>query len=749
MKKYRRFLIFICLFLVVMSGCAPKIYRDYMDQAITAENATQLETAYEYYKKALESHPGDKQAQVKMQEMGVMIAKSETAQGANFIKEKKVKAAKKHFEKALRYNPNDPLAASYLKDIDELVQKRLTEINAFQSQHKWIEAIQLLDHTLENYLESDEYSKKLEEWKKRGYAYYLDTGRQEYRNGNYETAFDSFTKADKLQSTPEIKTEIENCTNYVNANSYYSEAVTNINNQNIDGAMDALDKAKAIAKDHIAVNNLIKKIMPQWLDLNFYKAMEFYKAGNIEKAFPLFAKIYSKDPNFPTIQEVYTKTKNTYLKQNYINLINMLNVKNDVTALKLAQELRTIDPEYMNTSEIMCTSFMNIYNAFYQKGLHYIVSGNYGKAILAFQSAEKQLAKTALTQKPIEDAWQKIKQASMLKVAFWPFTQNIDESTISAYSSDKIKEHLKKNLKDNTLKNIVFNYELFSGENLSYGSDNSTDINWKLIKMKDCNTVVTGAIQSLKIDKTVNTEWKIRKNTVKKIVENKEYINLTVRMAELRRALNDKHVIVYNQDNVKMSSGDIKDELELIEEKLPGVPQKIEADVTEEIPFQLEKHKLIGHMEIEVYVLSQNGNEIFPKERFKDSYTFEDLVIPPNLTSEIPEEKKGDPLNLPTDSEFKEKAVEYIIQQKIVPALLLKMREYGKEFVSTSVNLLDSSNSEPIGSTLFLNQIEDYFKFLACYEDKGDKDTLPEQIQEYLEDRLGEVWIIDNRSVVE
>ena len=126
-------------------------------------------------------------------------------------------------------------------------------------------------------------------------------------------------------------------------------------------------------------------------------------------------------------------------------------------------------------------------------------------------------------------------------------------------------------------------------------------------------------------------------------------------------------------------------------------------------------------------------------------FLIEDVVIPPNLKSNNLEERAGDPLTLPSETEFTEQAIDYVLENKVVPGICDSLENYGMEYYLKAEELSKPDEKSEIATTDFLDSIEAYYKFLACYEDKGEEDTLPEKVERKIDTYVSDLWLVRRR----
>jgi len=233
-------------------------------------------------------------------------------------------------------------------------------------------------------------------------------------------------------------------------------------------AMEELIAAREIAADHINVNRLIKDLLPAWSPKIFDVGKMHLDAERYDKALKAFATLYKFNPQYPEAQPYYENTKATYLKNNYLGLIEANNTDRFPSLTRYSQNILEVDPSYLDTKEIMTRALLKGYNVFYQKGLHYLKNKSYGKAILCFRSAEQYLAETRLTRSLIDKAWENIRETSALKVAFWDFFQQVGDPRMSVYATASLKDLLKNRVETDAFKNISLSFERFIDTKMRY-----------------------------------------------------------------------------------------------------------------------------------------------------------------------------------------------------------------------------------------------------------------------------------------
>ncbi|MDY6974098.1 MAG: hypothetical protein SV775_17555, partial [Thermodesulfobacteriota bacterium] len=578
----------------------------------------------------------------------------------------------------------------------------------------------------------------IEEWRDRGYDYFMKAGLKERNKGDFPRSLKFFESADFLRPDLDSRRELERAEKYVEADKHYVKSKDLQANGRILEAMEALIKARQTMPEHYKVSQLMIQSMSAWTAATFKIGKQFVDAGQTDDAFRAFNALHQFNPGYSNVEDYYEKTKSAYLKQHYISLVDAQNAREIPQIVAYSQNITEVEPDFLDTREIMTRAFLKAFNRFYQRGHHYVATGNYGKAILCFRSAEQQLAKTRLTQDLIEEAWEQITKTSVLKLVFWNFFQEIRDTGIGQYTTDKLKTLMKNRMENKRFKNIILGFETLQENGTISEVNMSKDIDWGPILSRGYNGVITGYINSLKLDKSLTSEWKIRKRMVKKIIDNEEYTKLLMRKAELNRALTSK------RDRGNLSKGRIKDELERIEESIPAVPPKIEAEVAEETPYEVQTHTMTAYLQIDIQIIASDGSYVWPLKRYEETFQVKDMVIPPDLKSEDPNERKGDPLVLPSESKFKEQAIDYILEDKVIPDMLERFDDYGMRFYLKADELSKSNDELRSDPTAFLDSIEEYYKFLACYN--GKDDTLPEEVRNTIDEHISALWLMGDKG---
>ncbi len=783
------------LIVIVLAGCATKAYQDDLNTAIHLESKKEYESAYEFYKQVLKLKPKDARIRQKLRELSVIITNEYAESAAQSMEDKKYKTALDILTKALRYDESNEKAKNCRlearKKYDK-IQKKYSEVEDLKVKNQWVKAVTILKDISNTYNDDPDLGNQIEKFQNQGYDFFIGAGREARANGNYSQSLSCFESADLLNSSAESQQEIKNAKKYVEADSLYMRAQHSSEKNSILDAMEFLIKAKDLVADHEKVNQLIIKLNPDWSPKIFKTAKEFRESAQIEKAFDAIYKLNRVNPEYPEAEKCFEEIKSLLLTKNYKSLLDAKYAEDLPLIVDLSQDILNIDPDFLDTAEIMTRTGFKAFNLFYQQGLNYMKTGNYGKAILCFRSAEQQLAETLLTKELIKESWEKIREESSLRMVFLDFSQGISDLSVSRYITEKIKKLLEDGRGEKKFKNITVALGATQESDMITRSGMSSDIDWGSVLQKGYNAVITGRIKLLKQDTSVNSEWKTRKRKVNRIVDNEEYSRLIMRRAALKSGMisrsqapavkNEKHLNVVAKRNIiksnlesgrlsekarrklqrkidkldqylgqisakrPMSEREMEDELELIDVRLPTVSPKIEAEVEEETPYQLVKHTMTAYMQIDVEILSPGGNHIWPVKHYEDTFQIEDSVIPPNLASDDLNERKGDPLTLPSESNFKEQAIDYIVDKRILPDLVENLKSYGMRFYKRADKLNSPQNGSKPTDRSLLDSFEEYYKFLACYEGKDEEDILRADVEKKLESCVSDLWLVRKKK---
>ena len=781
----------MCIILNVLTGCVPKGYQQAVDQAVIYENQEQYEQAYQFYKQALELQPKDKALQAKLGALGRLISERYTGRAIKAYENKRYQTALDLLRKALVYDPANSRATTYTgKAMDRLarIKAMYSEADMAATQNKWLQAVGILNDIALSYKDDPDINKKIAEQKKRGYDYYMQNGLDARREGRYDVSFKRLESADQIMPGSESARELALAKNYLQAEKHYWQAREKVSQKDIIAAMDQLFLARNAVEDHESVNQLYKQLTPAWSALMVTTGNRYDAASRPDKAYEAFAKLYAVNPRYPDAKRRYLQSRASFLNFYYRNLVRAYN-DNDFQLVNIyADNIINVEPLFLDTREIMTRALQKRFNRYYQKGLHYMAGNNDGKAILCFQSAETHLTETAMTQDLIKQSWDKIRRSSALNVAIWEFFNQIDDPGLSAFATVRLNDLIRQQNEQGGFKNIQFNADDIRSDKSAYRPDNMHWVDWGALTLAGYNAAISGDIKQLKLEKTVASEWKVRKRMVRRIVDNPDYARLEFRKAQLNQGLNSKKSIVptsneayldlvkkrdstraalnsgnlskykrsqltrelvnlekkiaSTNENRPMRNSEIKKELEALTKKLAGTPQKIEKELDEETPYQVVRHVISARTRIELQISMPGGRKLWPVRLFEDELRVEDTVIPPNLNSNDPKEREGDPLSLPSDTQIKEQAVNAIIVNKIFPALLETLDNYGMRFYERA-RVNDQSPTEAgFPSVAFFNAIEDYYRFLACYKDKGQTDTLIEDVNRKLDGFINSHWLI-------
>lgn len=726
-------------------SCATKGYRTAMEAGNGFEAQQQYIKAYEIYQTALKEKPDDKIAQAKIKDLGKIIANDFTAKGNVSFGNGQFQNAKQAYENALKYQADYQPALNALVNLEKAlkdIQNKYAEAEKLRDNNEWIQAVFVLKEIQNRYKDDQQLSTRINDLVSDGYAYYRQRGMISQKQSLYIESLDQFNNARQLKVTEEIEQDIAGAKNYIQADAYYEKALMHHKQNKLEAAVNSLIDARKIVNDHEKANLLYLDLLDTWSSRLMMEGRRLLERKDFRNAYEIFNKLYAQNPEFPEAESYYKQTKNILLKMNYVLLTDALKKNNFLSAIRSADDIKQIEPKgFLYSSEMAAGIPLTAFNMFYQRGLHYLNTGDYGKAILAFQSAEAQLGETVSTLDGIDEAKRKIIDTNRLKIAFWNFYQKNGEPGISSHAAAALKKSLKKAEKISPLKNIQLEYDIISDDEMSLRADQK-NIDWGLIQSKACNVLLTGNIKSFRIDSSEKSDWKTRVYKKKQIIDNKEYLSLVIKLAKLNNARMNK-IPETEIDGQVYAKKDYAKEIEHIETILPGISPKVEAEVEEKSSYQVEKHMLTAFMKIDVNILYQNGSLMWPAMSYQDEFKLEDLVISPDLQSSVPEERAGDPLVLPSEYEFMKMALNHIIETKIAPDVYGKLDNYGMRFYFTANELLPmEKNISKASNDHFKSAIEEYYKFLMCYKDKGAADNKPEKVTDFLNSLISQRWIM-------
>jgi len=779
------------LIIIGFAGCATKAYQDDLNTAIHLESKKKYEPAYEFYKQALKSKPNDTRIRQKLSELSRIIVNEYAESAIRAVEDKKYKTALDTLDKGLSYGEGNEKTKNCRleagKKYDE-IQKKYAQVEDLKAKNQWVEAVSLLKDISQSYNDDPDLENRIVKFQNQGSGFFIKAGREARISGNYSQSLSYFESAESIKTSVESQQELKRAKKYIEADSLYTRARHLSEKNSILDAMALLIQAKDLVADHEKVNQLIIKLIPDWSPKIIKKAKKFKASAQIERAFDAIHKLKRLNPEYPETEKYFEEIKSLFLTKNYKSLLEATYAEDFPLIVERSQNIFNIDPEFLDTAEIMTRTVFKAFNLFYQQGVNYMKTGNYGKAILCFRSAEQQLAETRLTKKLIEESWGKIRAESSLRMVFLNFSQGISDPSVSRYITEKIKKRLGDGGEVQEFKNITIALGADPESDMVTRSGLLSDIDWGSVLQKGYNAVITGHIKLLKQDTAVNSEWKTRKRKVKRIVDNEKYSRLIMRRAALKSGIiaesqapevdNEKYLNVAIKRNTAkfnlesgmlsekakqklqreidqldrsleripakrlMSKHEMEDELKLIEARLPTISPKIEAEVEEETSYQLVKHTMTAYMQIDVEILSPGGNYIWPVKHYEDTFQIEDSVIPPNLASEDPDERKGDPLTLPSESIFKEQAIDYIVEKRILPDLVENFNSYGIQFYNKANKFGSLQNRTKPTSRAFLDSFEEFYKFMACYRDMDEEDTLRKDVEKKLESHVSNLWLL-------
>jgi len=725
-------LMFVCLF---QSCVTTKAYKLAMETGSGFEARQEYIKAFEHYQKALAEEKDDEAAKAKLEILSKKIAQGFTAKADGALKDGRFRDAGIAFDTALKYRPGYQQAVRGKQKLTQNldgIKKEYARAEIAEKKDEWLEAVSILERIQIGYKDDPKLSSRIAASINRGYEYYRNQGLLTLEEYRYGDALSFFEKASKLRPEPQVEADINRSKKLIQADEYYQKALS-FNARNVlNGTFDSLIEARKITSDHSNANRLYQALLPDWSAGLMAEGLRLMESQDNKNAYDIFNRLYTQNPEFPQAEYYYLQSREVLLKLKYWLMVDRLKQKDWPGVLERGNEIHRMAPEgFLYSTEMSANVPLMTFNMFFQRGLRYLKTGHHGKAILAFRSAEDQLGTTVMTQDGIRRAREKISETNRLNIAFWDLNYKNGEAGVSSYASEKIKESLASEVSVSPLKNIVLKYDIITDDEMSISSDLG-NIDWGLVQSKSCNALLTGKIESLRIDSSKQSQWKTRVHKEKRIIDNKVYLTQVMKLARLKNAtMNKLPKIVFEGQSIPRKN--YKDEIKKIEAVLPGISPKVEADVEEKISYQVEKYTMTAAIRINVGILYQNGSLAWPAMVYQDEFQIQDLVIAPDLQSKIPEERAGDPLVLPSKYEFTQMALDHIIETKIIPDLKSKLENYGMRFYASGNRLYPLENGGYLSESRFQNAVEDYYKFLICYKDKGESDDKPEQVTRFLD----------------
>ncbi len=730
--------VIIMLFGLLIAGCATmQEYNQLKLRAEELESQQRYEEAYQNYLKASELNKYDKKLRVKLRELEKIISEIATNEAIRAFNDKKYKTALDRFDKAIKFNAENMRAIESrpraLAKYNEIKQK-YAKANTLKDTKKWTEAVNVLQEIKVLYNDDPDIDSEIIKWRENGYIHYMKAGSEARQKGKYADSLNYFTAAASLKSDAQSQTELKRAKEYVEADQHYFEAQRKVQVSKVIEAMAALIKARAIAADHMGVNELVTKLKPTWSPKIFEMGKNFIDTKQHNMAFEAFSQLYAINPDYPEAKAYYEQTKLTYLKNTYRNLVQAYSGNDFPMIAKYTQDILQVEPLFLDTNEMMTRALLKGFNIFYQKGLHYMKTGNYGKAILCFRSAEMRIAQSKLTQSLIDQAWDKIRASSELRVGFWDFFQQIGDPRMSTHATNKIKELLKNKVEQKQFKNIVINFQDVKEDETMFQAGIPKNIDWAVIRSRGYNGILAGNIRLLQVEETEREEWKTCTYRKSELAETREYRLLSSRRDQLKQAL-DSDSLSWEKRNT------IKSELRKIENDLLKIPPVETIYAEKQESYRVEKNTLTAHIQIDIQIARPGGSQIWPLKTYEDQYQVEDISFRPVPECDDPAVKQGDAMNLPTDSAFKKQALDYVMAHKIYPDVMKHFENYGTRFYDRAIKLNQPKKPRQ-ASVAFMNSIEEYYKFLASYETEDGDDNLTVSVQQFLDSCVSDPWLL-------
>jgi len=732
----------VLMALWLLSGCAPQGFDKAMQEAARMAQQGDYKAAYDYYKKATELWPDDEDAAAKLKHLAQIVYNKEREKGVQAFEQRKYKTAIGYFETALKYQDlpevRDLIERCRQKLSD--IQKDYNKVDKLIAEGQWIDGVNLLIQILNRYADDPELAQRIETTKDMGYKSYYSKGLEQRKEGRYADSLHSMQSANSLRPGETIRREIEKAKAYVRAGQLAGIAAKKREAGDLLAAMDLLLQAKALASDHIQVVRMIEDILPQWSEAIYLHGIEQQQQGLLQQAYVSMKKLIDLNPGYQGAESAFMEISLAYLKQLYRYQIAASNSGDLAGVLEYGGRIKEIDPTFIDSLDQIASAPLAAFNRYYQMGHFYGETGEFGKAILCFRSAETFIGKNGLTKGLIEEAQDSLRKASERHIFIWDFSEQVGDPSIADYATGRLKASLASCIRKTPLENIKLDFSNLSRSQRISQKLLANDIDWGLIRAKNCNTIIACDIQLLKIDKSLQTEWKTRERKVRKIVDNEEFAHLQMEMADLKKKL---------RIDGYPNKGKMEDRIERIQKDLEVISPKIEREILEKTSYQVETHTLKAYIQIQVDILDKSGSSFWPEKQYEATYEITDDVIPPDLNSKNAKERKGDPLFLPTESKFKEQAIDFILEKNIIPDVMKAFENYGMRYLKKAESRLSRSKAKTDSRAELREAVEDYFTFLSCYKDKGPKDGLTEEVERKLDELIVVQWLLKRSELVE
>jgi tetratricopeptide (TPR) repeat protein len=724
---------------LLFAGCATmQEYNQLKQRAEELEHQQIYEEAYQNYLKAAELNKYDKKLPHKLRELEKIISEIAADEALEAYHDKRYKTALARVDKALKFNPKNMRAVDFKPEAVAKymeIKKKYANANLLKESNKWVEAVNALEEIKAAYNDDPEIDSKIKKWRENGCTYYTRAGLETRQKGKYSDSLSYFAAAASLKSDAQSQAELKRANEYVEADQLYFKAQRKSQANQVIEAMAVLIKAREIAPDHKGINALIDKLKPEWSPKIFQSGKNFIDAKQHDKAFDAFAQLHAVNPDYPEAKVYFEKTKLTYLKENYRQLVQSYGANDFSATAKYVQNIARVEPLFLDTNEMMTRTLMKRFNLFYQRGLHYLDTGNHGKAILCFRSAETQIAKSKLTQSLIDQAWDNIRSSSALRVGFWDFFQQIGDPRMSTYATGKLKDLLKSKVEQKQFKNIAISFDDVEEEQTMFQAGIPKDIDWAAIRSRGYNSIIAGNIRLLQVEASEREEWKTCTYRKQELVETEEYRMLSSRRDQLKQILENDSLAWDQRSRAKS-------ELKKIENDLLKIPPVERVYVDKQENYRVEKHTMTAHIQIDIQIERPGGGQIWPFKTYEGQYQVEDISFRPVPECDDPAVKEGDAMDLPTESAFKKKAIDYMMATKIYPDIIQNFRSYGARFYDRAVKL-NQLQKPPLASIAFLNAIEEYYRFLASYETGDADDHRTADVQQFLDSCVSDNWLLE------
>ncbi len=753
---YKNFIVLI-LFSTIMAACAAKKEHPQFDQYMASGN---IESAYEYCIKYLKENPDDETFKAHLKQLAKTLFNTAMDEADRQETNMCYLSALDSVARALTYIPNAPKGLKKQKALTSAYDAIRESFDAAVAQYQTgsvLDALNAINTIADQYhFEKDrddemDIAGHIEKWHIEGFQSFVDRGQQAFTQGDYQAYLDAFISAVSIMNlahAPEVvksddtaPVQLALAKKYVQADDDFKMAKKRQLSGDMIEMMTYLLKGKDRVPEHKALNQFYDAVLPSWSDNMFTMGNDSLANLRYEDALKHLKLLVTVNPNYPDAQMRFVQARQAYLKKYYLMMAaayqNARETYNYQQVLDYGDQITKEDPDFLDTAEILTKVSRDAFTLFYQKGIYFKDRNEYAKAIVCFKSAESFLGKNDLTQYLIKEMLSKIRETTLKEISVLPFSQAVGDIRTGKYIASELSAQLDTINKKRNFKNIKLDLSTEKKANhivrTPYMDDQT--FNWSLFKSQGHpqNTLLTGNIKLLDSETSKSTQWHEWRHQKKTYKVNPEFAELSLRQAELFGLLENKKEMAAR----KTSSSAVKKELNQIQKALKATPQMVMMNEDIVTPYQEETHKIKVDTRLEFQVLRENSgmesDYLWKPIVFEDTMIKEDKVIPPDVNSDDPEKRKGDPLDLPSDYEAKQMALKKIVTTKVIPYLMARLNDYGMRYYHEGS--LDNATRSA--------QLRNYFKFLACYDPAhGSQPELIEKVNTVIENNVANLWLI-------